>query len=170
MLFRSVSATHRGLRQLVKQGDFREDLMYRIRVIPLFLPPLIDRGNHLPMLIWHFIEQFNQGNHREITEIETAAWQAMLEYPWPGNIRELANVIEYAYAVGLGSVLTFDDLNPDLQQQDSDIPPIVAEHKTNEADLPALFRKHQGNRALMAKDSGLSRTTLWRKLKALGLT
>ena len=82
---RLISATHESLRRKVADRSFREDLMYRVRVVPLYLPPLIERDNDLDMLIWHFINQFNEENERSISEVHTEAMEALQQYRWPAK-------------------------------------------------------------------------------------
>lgn len=164
---RLVSATHKSLRSLVKDGGFREDLMYRVRVIPLFLPKLTERGEDLPMLIWHFIEQLNAKSERQVKSIAKDAWQAMLNYSWPGNVRELANMIEYAHAVGSNECLTYDDLNPDLYpEHDSSLPAVKSAINKDASldDIQNLMLQYSGNKSQVADALGISRTTLWRRL------
>ena len=147
---RIVSATHTSLRHLVAEKRFREDLMYRVRVIPLFLPRLIERGDDLAMLIWHFIEHFNNKSNRRITRVETRAWQALLTYDWPGNIRELANIVEYAHVVGTGETLKYRDLNPDIQENSQK----GAGHKADLNDHPVAssILKFMANGSYSGKD------------------
>ena len=107
---RLVAATHRSLREEVKSGRFRENLMYRLRVVPIFIPPLRERREDISLLIWHFIHQHNAANFRKIEKIEPEAMRVLLDYAWPGNIRELHNVVEYAFAVGRGTTLRLSEL------------------------------------------------------------
>lgn len=166
---RFVSATHTSLRRRVKEGKFREDLMYRLRVIPLYLPPLIERENDIAMLIWQFIERFNQHGLRLVVQIEPRAWDALLDYTWPGNVRELQNAIEYAHVIGSGDTLRFDDLLPELRGEAP--PDELADHQPQDerSRMLALLRQFRGNRTEMAKHLNISRSTLWRQLKTLGL-
>ncbi len=166
---RLVSATHRSLRALVKQGAFREDLMYRVRVVPLYLPPLSARPGDVEMLMWHFIAALNGQSERQVTRIATSAHDAILSYPWPGNIRELHNVMTYSHAVGMGDAIELVDLPPELR---GEAPP-------DETDMPAesgereriisLLQQHGGRRQAVAAALGISRATLWRKMKTMHL-
>ena len=113
---RLVAATHRSLREEVKSGRFREDLMYRLRVVPIFIPPLRERREDISLLIWHFINQHNAANFRKIEKIEPEAMRVLLDYAWPGNIRELHNVVEYAFAVGRGTTLRLSELPPEFRE------------------------------------------------------
>ena len=116
---RIISATNAPLRKLVAEGRFREDLMYRIRVVVLYLPRLVERDGDLEVLTWHFIDEFNhRPGMRRIHAIEPAAWEAMRAYPWPGNVRELRNNLEQAFVLGEGPVLRLDDLAPEILAPD----------------------------------------------------
>lgn len=163
---RLISATNKGLRRLVAKGKFREDLMYRVRVVPLFLPPLTEREGDIEALLWHFIDQFNECSPRAIDAIDAHAMEALLEYRWPGNIRELHNVVEYAFAVGEGPTLTLDDLTPELRGEppprDGDTEdPRAAER----ARIVDTLKKLGGRKGKAADALGMSRSTLWRKLR-----
>ncbi len=112
---RIVAATHRSLREEVRQGRFREDLMYRLRVVPIFIPPLRERREDISLLIWHFIRLHNACNFRRIEKIDPQAMRTLLDYSWPGNVRELHNVVEYAFAVGRGTTLRWSELPPEFR-------------------------------------------------------
>ena len=171
---RVLSATHQALRELVEAGRFREDLMYRIRVVPLYLPRLADRQNDIEALAWHFIHEFNKHGGRLVTGIAEDALQAMLHYSWPGNVRELRNVVENAFAIGVGDVLVVDDLTPELRGE---------RPRSNNNGLQAeleesLDERHRIMKALAATGGrrdqaadllGYSRSTLWRKMRELKL-
>ncbi len=117
---RVVAATHRSLRQAVRAGRFREDLMYRLRVVPLYLPALRQRSDDIELLLWHFIARRNQRGPRLVSEIAPEAMRALLHHSWPGNIRELRNVVEYAFAVGRGPILALGELPPEFRQRVAD--------------------------------------------------
>lgn len=165
---RLVAATHRSLRAAVEAAQFRADLMYRIRVVPLFLPALRDRPGDIEALAWHFIDHFNHDNLRRVEAVSEAAMQALLEYRWPGNVRELRNVLEYAFAVGQGPVLTVDDLTPELRGERPPEPPersqLTARDLERERIIEAL-NKAGGRKGDAATILGISRSTLWRKLR-----
>ena len=168
---RIVAATHRSLREEVKLGHFREDLMYRLRVVPIFIPPLRERREDINLLIWHFISQHNAANFRRIDKIEPQAMRLLLDYPWPGNIRELHNVVEYAFAVGRGSTLRVQELPPEFRETKT---PWVAPTPTlnpeiNQEDEKSAMQRallqNKGNINAAAKQLGMSRATFWRKRK-----
>lgn len=116
---RVIAATNRNLEKLIEQGTFREDLFYRINVFPIFLPPLRDRREDIPLLVDHFIEKFNKRNNASIKRITTTALNMLMVYSWPGNIRELENCIERACILSRDGVIHSYQLPPTLQTADS---------------------------------------------------
>ncbi|NOT12153.1 MAG: sigma 54-interacting transcriptional regulator [Methylococcaceae bacterium] len=170
---RIVAATHRSLREEVKTGHFREDLMYRLRVVPIFIPPLHERREDISLLIWHFIHLHNAANLRKIEKIDPQAMRVLLDYRWPGNVRELHNIVEYAFAVGRGSTLRLSELPPEFREssavkiqirQASPLSP--AEEKL--AICQAL-EQSKGAVTTAAQLMGMSRATFWRKRKSYGV-
>ena len=172
---RIVSATNTGLRDLVVQRKFREDLMYRLRVVVLRLPPLRERRGDLELLIWTLIDRLNGRFDRTITRIGRSAWEAMRAYPWPGNIRELDNQLQSAFVLGEGPCLTLDELNPELRGEappvDSALVTPPAAPDVNEIELLErqslidAWQRCGGNRGRMAEELGISRSTLYRRMK-----
>ncbi|CAA9892033.1 PAS modulated sigma54 specific transcriptional regulator, Fis family [Candidatus Methylobacter favarea] len=176
---RIVAATHRSLREEVKSGHFREDLMYRLRVVPIFIPPLRERREDIGLLIWHFISRHNAENFRKIEKIEPQAMRILLDYPWPGNIRELHNVVEYAFAVGRGPTLRLSELPPEFRETrpTADQPlqstssrqasPLSTEQET--AAIRLALEQSNGKVTSAASSLGMSRATFWRKRKLYGI-
>ncbi len=178
---RIITATHRSLREEVKAGAFREDLMYRLRVVPIFLPPLRKRRSDISFLLWHYIERHNVHGPRRIERIEPEAMRRLLDYDWPGNVRELHNVVEYAFAVGRGVELTLDDLPPEFRENKVELnspansmPTLDFSTKPSGGRLAALDEANRIREALdltsgrvdeAAEKLGMSRVTLWRKRK-----
>lgn len=169
---RLVSATLKSLREEVSRRQFREDLMYRLRVVPLFLPSLVERHGDVEALTWHFIQLLGSRYGRTITGIESRAYEALMDYHWPGNIRELENVIEYAYVIGKGSVLRFHDLTPELRDE----PPPNAEPLTAvvgrqmRQQLVEALRATGWKKGAAASRLGISRSTLWRRMREFGVS
>lgn len=166
---RLISATHESLRRRVSDQQFREDLMYRVRVVPLYLPPLIERGQDIEMLIWHFLAQFSSENDRQVQRISDAAYDSLMQYRWPGNVRELRNVMEYAHAIGEGDRVTLEDLPPELR---GEAPPDEREETIEVLERERILeqlRRHNGHKQKAADALGISRATLWRKMKSLQL-
>ena len=166
---RLVSATHTSLRRQVANGDFREDLMYRVRVVPLYLPPLKARVGDVDMLTWQFIDRLNRENERTVSRISDEAYDALLTYAWPGNIRELNNVVTYCHAIGAGEAIERQDLPPELRGEappdETDTNPVQSERDR----ILELLQRHKGHKQAVADDMGISRATLWRKMKTLQL-
>lgn len=179
---RFVAATHRSLRQEVAAGRFRADLMFRLRVVPLFLPPLRARRTDISLLAWRFIEKMNAENDRHVARLSPGALRALENYDWPGNVRELMNAIEYAFVMGDGPILTEADLLPEIRgerpayldepasHEEAAAPePMDRELDPEERQILEALQKARGNRQEAAAILGYSRITLWRKLKAMGL-
>lgn len=170
---RIVAATHRSLREEVKMGRFREDLMYRLRVVPIFIPPLRERREDISLLIWHFIQQHNADNFRKIEKIDPQAMRALLDYTWPGNIRELHNVVEYAFAVGRGTTLRWSELPPEFRESRTIEPqpvqntPLSADEES--AAIRRALEQSNGKVTQAARTLGMSRATFWRKRKIYGV-
>jgi transcriptional regulator with PAS, ATPase and Fis domain len=162
---RFVSATNQGLRRAVEEGRFRADLMFRLRVIPIFLPPLCERREDIMLLTEKFMAEHNARGGRLVTTVARPTQRILEAYTWPGNVRELRNVLEYAYAIGDGSVLVPADLPPELTEK------LVS---TSHADpeyrrIQRALEKNRGNRSRAAELLGMSRITLWRRMRDLGL-
>ena len=171
---RIVSATHRSLRSAVESGEFRADLMYRIRVVPLFLPPLRDRRRDIMLLVDKFIESQRGRGERELRGVSPGGRLALEQYDWPGNVRELQNVIEYAFAMGEGPVLTESDLPAELLGEEPGPRLANRSDRTNTASAEAeriamALERAAGHRGRAAQSLGMSRATLWRKMKQHGL-
>ncbi|MCB9559592.1 MAG: sigma 54-interacting transcriptional regulator [Kofleriaceae bacterium] len=179
---RIVSATHRALRKEVEAGRFRADLMYRLRVIPVFLPALRERPGDVALLVHKLIDEANGRSRRRIEHVAPAALAALDAYDWPGNVRELRNALAYAYAIGDGPVLEVTDLPPEISGAERGAMAAApteggggggggggAREPADEAgQLRALLERH-GNRDRVAQVLGISRVTLWRRMKRLGL-
>lgn len=103
---RIIAATNRDLESMIKNGQFREDLFYRLNVLPIYLPPLRDRKDDIPSLVKHFVEKFNKAYGTKIAGASDETMQLLMEYNWPGNIRELENVIEHAFVMESNSLIT----------------------------------------------------------------
>ncbi len=159
---RVIAATNKALRSLVAQGRFREDLMYRIRVIPIFLPPLAQRKGDVKALLWKFIGDFNDTGHRTIESIAEDALAMLLAYGWPGNVRELHNVVEFAFVMGTTKQLLVGDLPPELRGD----PPTAERNSGDESEeIRHALQEAGGRKGEAARQLGMSRSTLWRKMK-----
>src|SRR2546427_2634875 len=169
-----IAATNRDLNGAVKEGRFREDLYYRLNVIPISLPPLRERKEDIPELAHFFMQRFSLETKKNFTEITAEALEKLLTSDWPGNVRELANVIERAVVLGQGPTLELHDLPPRVAAVESGPGGGVA---SDEASLDAskrdvalrALRHHHANRTAAAKALGLRRTSLSRLIRALGI-
>jgi DNA-binding NtrC family response regulator len=168
---RVIAATNRQLEEAMKDGSLRQDLFYRLNVVRIQLPPLRERREDIPALVAHFLRQFNQRFRREVTGIDPEALAALTAYDFPGNVRELENFIERAYALGARDHLALADL-PSLtaraQEPVAGHPlPTLAEVE-KDLILRAL-QVHKNDKEGAAKALGLSRRTIYRRLKEYGL-
>ena len=171
---RFIAATHRDLQEDVQKGHFRQDLYYRLNVIALRLPPLIDRVDDIPLLVNHFLAHKSRTMKKEIDAIEPQAMDLLCRYSWPGNVRELENVIERAVALENGPLIRVADL-PDYvhnlsietyRHTPSDIPTLEEQEKRY---IQWILDKSEGNKTRAAKVMGIDRVSLWRKLKRYGI-
>ncbi|MEZ6186155.1 MAG: sigma 54-interacting transcriptional regulator [Planctomycetota bacterium] len=165
---RVVAATHRSLRAEVRAGRFREDLMYRLRVVPLFIPPLRERRGDVELLLWRFVAQHNRHGPRRVERVAPEAMRALLDHPWPGNIRELKNVVQYAFAVGRGAELLLSELPPEFREG-APAPARRAPHDDEARRIRDALAASHGHVGEAAALLGMSRPTFWRKRKKYGL-
>jgi transcriptional regulator with PAS, ATPase and Fis domain len=180
---RIIAATSSNLEQMVKEGTFREDLYYRLNVIPINLPPLRERREDIPLLVQRFISQFCEGHKLEMKSMSPQVIKAMMAYEWPGNVRQLENIVERMVALtGSRTAIMPTDLPPEIQNRDAlnyvpmiEIPEEginftnVVTDMERELILQSL-RKANGNKKLAAKLLNLKRTTLIEKIKRIGLS
>ncbi len=163
---RIVAATNRDLKALVQEGKFREDLYYRLNVVELTLPPLRERKEDIPILVQHFLEKFSRIHNKKIKGISPEAMKLLLSYDYPGNVRELENIIERAVVISSGKQIELHDLPEELFRDRAKSP-----QKNEELErIKEALKIAKGNKSLAAKLLGMHRTTLWRKLKEYGLS
>ena len=170
---RVISATNRNLSEMIGQGEFREDLYFRLNVVEISLPPLRERSEDIPLLVEHFTRRFRTAKRRHIEGIEDDALALLVHYPFPGNIRELENVIERAFVVCQRNLIDVPSL-PDYVRQYRPEDKLGKEAgallKNAEAKLIVrTLKKHRGNRTRAAEELGIHRVTLFRKLRRYGL-
>ncbi|NOJ82814.1 sigma-54 interaction domain-containing protein [Myxococcus xanthus] len=168
---RIIAATHRPLRREVEAGRFRADLMYRLRVVPLFLPTLRERRGDILPLALRFLEELHQRGARRVERFSPGARRLLEEHPWPGNVRELRNVMEYAYVIGEGPVLREADLPPEFSEprQAAAVSQPPPDASLEPERIRAALAQAGGNRSEAARLLGVSRVTLWRRLRDLGV-
>ena len=166
---RVISATHRALRQEVEAGRFRADLMYRLRVIPIFVPPLRERPDDIPLLTHRLVEELNvKSARRHIDSVSPAAMAVLVARDWPGNVRELRNALQYAFALGDGPVLRRTDLPRELLEPNLDgarDPSDTSDPSVGPGAVEHALRDAGGNRQAAAAALGVSRVTLWRWMR-----
>ena len=163
---RILAATNKNLIAEVKKGDFREDLFYRLNVIPVEMPPLRQRKNDIPLLAGHFLERFAGKQDKAVHEFSSEAMRALLSYGWPGNVRELENSIEHAVVVAKDSSIRVPDLPVAVIETDSTKQPPQRTIATSEELLLKQTLEECGwNKTEAALRLGISRSTLYEKLK-----
>lgn len=161
---RIIAATNKDLKVLIKKGLFRKDLFYRLNVINIVIPPLRERREDIPLLVNQLIEKFNKTHNRKIKSISSEVMKLLLSYDYPGNIRELENIIERAVITCKGNIIKAINIEERTTKEiESER---VASDIENEQIIKAL-KEARHNKSLAAKMLGVHRTTLWRKLKVL---
>lgn len=183
---RIIAATHRDLRKLVSDGLFREDLYYRLKVFPLHIPPLRERKEDIGALVDHFISRFNSETGKQIRGLSHDAALTMMDYCWPGNIRELENAIEHAFVICNEELIDIFDLPLEIRKVELRKGTCVTGQQTGSTAEPVknaqypkgrpmtddefidLLRNCGGNQTEAARILGVDRTTIWRKVKKLG--
>jgi DNA-binding NtrC family response regulator len=176
---RLIAATNRDLAQAVEQEKFRKDLYYRLKVVTLVMPPLRERQDDIPALVWHYLEHFAREHQKPLLQATPGVLQALADYSWPGNVRELKNLIENLVVFAKGASLELADLPLELRQEpitDRSTPAIPHEFENlnmeaieKQAIVQALA-KTEGNRMRAAQLLGMGLRTLQKKLKDYGMT
>jgi PAS domain S-box-containing protein len=170
---RVVVATHRDLAQLVEDGTFRRDLFYRINVIRLELPSLRERREDIPLLVEHFIGRFNRLQGKDVIGVSDEVLAVLMKHDYPGNARELENIIEHAFVLCRGGVIENEHLPPELGREIENRPPRSPSGMTLRAletlHIEDALRRNAGNRQAAAKELGIHPSTLFRKIKDLGI-
>src|SRR5690606_23562606 len=175
---RLISATNRDLEHAVQENGFREDLLYRINVIQVELPPLRARGTDVLLIAQHFLGVYAKSMEKPVTGIHPAAAERLLAYNWPGNVRELRNVIERAVALTTHDHLMVEDLPEKIRSfhagqvviDGSDPSQLISLEELERNYILQVLKATGGNRSQAARILGLDRKTLYRKLKEVGET
>ncbi len=172
---RVIAATNQDLRAALEQGTFREDLYYRLNVVPMNIPPLRERREDIPPLAEHFVKKLARDSGSRVERITEAAIQKLMEYHWPGNVRELENVIERSLVLCTGAKLDADDIKLDLspRRQERAAAEFLPEGMTLETYEQALIRealrRAGGNKSQAARLLGLTRNALRYRLSQMGM-
>jgi len=170
---RIIAASNRPLAELVENGSFRRDLYYRLNVVRIELPPLSERREDIPLLVEHFIKHFNLKREKNIRDVSPEVISVLMKHSFPGNVRELENIIEHAFVLCHGNMIEIEHLPAEhaqmrvaAPQPSADAPLMTAEAET----IKMALERNSGNRAETARDLGVSYATLWRKMKKHGIS
>lgn len=176
---RVIAATNKDLEKEIARGSFREDLYYRLNVIPIHVPPLKERKEDIPILVQDFLEEFSRKDNTESKTISQKALEALTAHDWPGNVRELKNYVERLVIMSPGAVIESVELMPSPalpSSRPASFPDILAVPTLREAKalaereyIQSRLAEYKGNVTQTAEAIGLDRTSLHKKIKALGL-
>jgi Nif-specific regulatory protein len=167
---RVIAATNRNLNQEMMDGKFREDLYYRLNVIPIMVPPLRERKDDVPLLAKHFLELYSNANKKHIKGFSEEVMKIFLDYDWPGNIRELQNIIEHAAILAKENIIRAIDLPHTLKDTYPQFQADISSLKDTEKNLILkVLKETDGNKYQAAKKLGITRSTLYGKLKKHGI-
>jgi len=169
---RIVAATNKDLKRLVAQAKFRDDLYFRLAVVKFDLPPLKDKREDIPYLVDHFIRKFNAKTGKKIISVSPNVMSTLMSYDFPGNIRELENIIEHGFVLCRGSIIKREHLPPELIRIEKDsevnkdiLSTPVTESIDEQNQIISTLRNCSGEISKAAEELGIHRTTLWRKIK-----
>ncbi len=170
---RVIAATNRDLEQLIRQGRFREDLFYRLDVVPIRVPPLSQRREDIPLLVQSFIETSAAKNGKPVYGLTPKAMEAIMAYDWPGNVRELKHAVEYAVVLCPEGLVNLEHLPPKIltRGQGEAAIRLDREARSNRmcAELSEALSQTGGNQSRAAELLGVSRVTIWNRIKKCGL-
>ncbi len=183
---RVIAATNRELKTAMQEGRFREDLFYRLNVIPIVVPPLRERKEDIPLLVGHILKRLRGRGLDRVRAVSPEAMRCLIGYGWPGNIRELENVLERGAVTCRGSVLSGEDLSDEVREGcraegkgdlvadppetgRSSGPTETGQEQTDRAEILAALDRHRWNRGETAASLGIDRSTLWRRMRRLGI-
>jgi PAS domain S-box-containing protein len=168
---RVITATNRDLDRMVRSNTFRQDLYYRINVVRLKIPPLRERREDIPLLVDHFIDRFNRLKDKSIPGIAPDVMAHLMSYDFPGNVRELENIIEHAFVLCKGGLIRFDHLPEHLRPEAKpEVSPAGSLEELEARFIREALRRNNWNRQATALELGMHKTTLWRKIRQLGIT
>ena len=170
---RIISATNRNLKKLVNAGIFREDLFYRINVIPIVIPPLRERRGDIPLLAESFFRRIRLKNDKNILSISNQSMEALMQYSWPGNVRELKSALEYAFVTCNGSIIEPNHLPPDIFLNNRPLPMEetirIDRDEIQKNRLIEALERAEGNQSKAARILNVSRVTVWNRMKKYGI-
>jgi len=162
---RVIAATNLKINDALKNGKLREDLYYRLNVIPIVIPPLRERPEDIPHLVNSFIKEYSKIYNKVINDIDDRALEILMNYYWPGNVRELENVIEYMVVRAKNEAIQLENLPSSIKSAFETRKPAEEFKRESPSELLQLLEKHKWNKTKVAEELGIGRTTLWRMLK-----
>jgi len=168
---RVIATTNKDLKQAIREGKFREDLYYRLNVLPIYLPPLRERKEDIPLLVQHFLEKYSRQNGLRIKSLSKKCLDMMMQYEWPGNVRELENVIERAVVMSEGETIFPENisLSSPVQKMGLSFPEEITLEEMEKRLILHTLQRTGGNRTEAAKILGISVRTVRNKLKKYGM-
>lgn len=167
---RIIAATNKNLEEQIKKGKFRRDLFYRINIIKIQLPPLRERKEDIPLLIENFISRFNKLKRKNISDISPETLSIIMNHEFPGNIRELENIIEHAFVLNQTGIISVNDLPDNLRpSKDKTAREYQSIDDLEKHFITEVLKKNNWNRQETARQLNMHKTTLWRKIKKLGI-
>jgi DNA-binding NtrC family response regulator len=166
---RVISATNANLAEIVAEGDFREDLLYRLNTVEIRLPPLRERREDIPLLAETFLRQQAERYGRELEGFGPEAMDALLAHPWPGNVRELRHSVERSVLMARGRRIEPGDLGLRRREDGGALSEDLTLQAAERLLIEKALERHQGNVSRAAEALGLSRSALYRRLKSLGV-
>ena len=168
---RVIAATHQNLEKLVEKKKFRADLYFRVDIIKLSLPKLSERKEDIPLLVNHFIKQFNHLTGKKIVDMTREALAAFILYDWPGNVRELENAIEYAFVLCRGELIRLQHLPERFVPENGTmlVPTGLTLKEVERHTVHQALERNQWKRMTTARELGIDKNTLRRKIKRYGL-
>jgi PAS domain S-box-containing protein len=173
---RIIAATHQSLGEKVRQGTFREDLYYRLNVVKIHLPPLCERREDIPLLVDHFIHRFNLKQNKRVLGAQPEVMDLFMNYDFPGNVRELVNLLEHAFILCHGPEIQLSHLPPDFLQamgkKSSELSALSSAsllRRTEAQIIIETLHRNKGNRRKTAQELGIDKSTLWRKMKRFAI-
>ncbi len=168
---RIVSASNRNLPELVERGEFRQDLFYRINVVTIEVPPLRERKDDIPLLVDHFIAKFNSLRNRDVSGVSSSVMSILMGHDFPGNIRELQNIVEHAFVTCRSGQIELRHLPVYLKSSavSAETGDLFSMEDLERQFLVSALERNNGNRLATARELAIHKTTLWRRMKRLGL-
>ncbi|MFP4035936.1 MAG: sigma-54 interaction domain-containing protein [Desulfobacteraceae bacterium] len=166
---RIITATNRNLEEMVAEGSFRRDLYYRVNVIKIEIPPLRDRIEDVPLLVDHFMRRFSALHDKEVSSISPGAMKILMSHDYPGNIRELENIVEHGCILCRGGFIKEENLPDWLQKSTENQEAYTSLEDLEREYILSVLKKNRWNRLATARDLNIHKTTLFRKIKKLGI-